>query len=62
MPHRLLLILLLVLTGCASRPAKESEAERRAYERGYGQAVKEQYWILQNQQRAMTPAPTPAKP
>ncbi|MDB6094024.1 MAG: hypothetical protein JWM32_1586 [Verrucomicrobia bacterium] len=54
------LILLLLLGGCASAPVPESDAERKGYERGYGQAVKEQYWIIQNRQRA-TP-PTESKP
>jgi hypothetical protein len=56
----LLLCLLLFLAGCAS-PRREPEAEARAYERGYRQAVKEQYWIIQNQQRG-APPPTPTKP
>lgn len=55
----LLLCLLLLLAGCAS-PRHEPDAE--AYERGYRQAVKEQYWIIQNQQRAAKPAPNPATP
>lgn len=55
-----LLCLLLLLQGCAS-PRREPEAEASAYERGYRQAVKEQYWIIQNQQRSATP-PTPIKP
>jgi hypothetical protein len=51
----LLLLSTLLFTGCAlpARPsAREAEAEARGYERGYRQAVKEQYWIIQNQQRA----------
>ncbi len=57
----LLLCFLLLLTGCASsrRPA---ETESRAYERGYRQAVKEQYWIIQNQQRTAAPAAHLANP
>ena len=53
----LLLFSLTALTGCATfRPAdRESAAEARGYERGYRQAVKEQYWIIQNQQRAEAP-------
>jgi hypothetical protein len=45
-------LLFLALTGCAHspRPTRE-ETEARAYQRGYGQAVKEQYWIIQRQQR-----------
>lgn len=53
----------IFLTGCAttSRPtSRETEAEARGFERGYGQAVKEQYWIIQNQQRqAAVAAPKP---
>jgi len=30
----------------------QSEAERRGYDRALNQAVKQQYWIIQNQQRA----------
>lgn len=52
----LLLLSTLLFTGCAALPARpsvrEAEAEARGYERGYRQAVKEQYWIIQNQQRA----------
>ena len=58
----------ILLTGCAttSRPtARETEAEARGFERGYGQAVKEQYWIIQNQQRqapvAASKPPTPPR-
>jgi hypothetical protein len=56
----LVTICLLLLAGCAS-PRPEPDAEARAYERGYRQAVKEQYWIIQNQQRG-TPPPTQTKP
>ena len=31
----------------------------RGYERGYRQAVKEQYWIIQNQQRTTAPSAAP---
>lgn len=55
------LCLLLFLAGCAS-PRREPDAEAQAYERGYRQAVKEQYWIIQNQQRATAPAPNPTTP
>jgi len=55
----LLLCLILVLTGCASR---QREPDTEAYERGYRQAVKEQYWIIQNQQRADAPSPNPTTP
>jgi len=30
-----------------------SEAEQRGYERAMNQAVKQQYWIIQNQQRSL---------
>jgi hypothetical protein len=55
-----LIIVCLLLTSCAS-PRHEPDAETRAYERGYRQAVKEQYWIIQNQQRT-TSAPNPKTP
>ena len=59
-------LLALALAGCAT-PARLSEreaaAEARGYERGYRQAVKEQYWLIQNQQRRSAPAePNPATP
>jgi hypothetical protein len=65
-PHRLTLLLCLALAGCAT-PARisdrEAAAEARGYERGYRQAVKEQYWLIQNQQRRPAPAePTSATP
>ena len=57
----LLLCLFLFLQGCTfSR--REPDAGTQAYERGYRQAVKEQYWIIQNQQRAAAPAPNPTTP
>lgn len=37
----------------------ENEAERRGYDRAMNQAVKQQYWIIQEQQRA---AKTEARP
>ena len=60
MPARILIVLFcLTFSGCAT-PARlsdrETAAEARGYERGYRQAVKEQYWLIQNQQRR--PAPT----
>ncbi len=55
-----LLLLLLALSGCATT-RREADAEARGYERGYRQAVQEQYWIIQNQQRR-APAPNPAQP
>lgn len=56
-----LICLLLLLQGCAS-PRREPDAGTQAFERGYRQAVKEQYWIIQNQQRAASPAPNPTTP
>lgn len=44
---------LLMLGGCAA-PKRPAEAD--AYARGYRQAVKEQYWIIQNQQRLPSPS------
>ena len=52
---KVIFALMLLLTGCATA-RREKEAEARGYERGYAEAVKEQYWIIQRQQR--TPAPT----
>ena len=65
-PRRLTILLCLALAGCAT-PARladrEAAAEARGYERGYRQAVKEQYWLIQNQQRRPAPAePNPATP
>ena len=65
-PRGLIIFLCLALAGCAT-PSRLSEreaaAEARGYERGYRQAVKEQYWLIQNQQRRPAPAePTPAIP
>jgi uncharacterized protein YceK len=57
-----LLLLVLALGGCATTK-RETEAEARAYERGYRRAVQEQYWIIQNQQHQPTaPAANPEKP
>ena len=51
-------LICLGLVGCAT-PARqtnrEAAAEARGYERGYRQAVKEQYWLIQNQQRRPAP-------
>lgn len=65
-PSRLTIFLCLALAGCAT-PSRLSEreaaAEARGYERGYRQAVKEQYWLIQNQQRRPAPVePNPATP
>jgi len=57
--RRLLPLLLLALVGCATPHHRETDAEARGYERGYRQAVKEQYWIIQNQQRTTAPSAAP---
>jgi hypothetical protein len=51
-------VLTLLLAGCATAP-RDRAAEARGDGRGDGQATKELYWILQNQQRAPAPLPTP---
>jgi hypothetical protein len=60
----LISLICLGLTGCAT-PARQTDreaaAEARGYEHGYRQAVKEQYWLIQNQQRRPAPA-EPATP
>jgi len=66
MPRCLILLWSLALAGCAT-PARlsdrETAAEARGYERSYRQAVEEQYWLIQNQQRQPAPAePNPATP
>jgi len=55
------ILLLLLLGGCATTK-RQTDAETRGYERGYAQAVKEQYWILQSEQRTATPAPNSTHP
>ncbi len=50
MRHSFLLALALVLSGCATTK-RQTDVEQKAYECGYRQAVQEQYWIIQNQQR-----------
>lgn len=59
----LIAILCLLLGGCVSA-SRETAAEARGFERGYGQAMKEQYWRLQDQQRqpAANPTTNPVKP
>ena len=55
----LIALVCLGLAGCATPPRqtdREAAAEARGYERGYRQAVKEQYWLIQNQQRRPAPA------
>lgn len=49
--RRLSLLFLLGLAGCTSPAQRETAAEACGFERGYRQAVQEQYWIIQNQQR-----------
>ncbi len=65
-PRCLILFLCLALAGCATPSRlsdREASAEARGYERGYRQAVKEQYWLIQNQQRRPTPVePNSATP
>lgn len=61
-PSGLIAALCLTLTGCATTAQRDAAAEARGYERGYRQAVKEQYWIIQNQQRRPVPAPNPRNP
>jgi hypothetical protein len=57
-----LILLVFALNGCATTK-RETDAEARGYERGYRQAVQQQYWIIQNQQRRPTaPATNPAQP
>lgn len=60
---RLILCLCALLSGCAMPAARDAAAEVRGYERGYRQAIKEAYWLLQNQQRPpASAAPNPATP
>jgi len=54
-------LFMLLLAGCATSK-RDTEAEARGYERGYRQATKEQYWIIQNQQRSAPPAPANPPP
>ena len=65
-PRCLILLFCLALAGCATSARltdRETAAEARGYERGYRQAVKEQYWLIQNQQRQPALAePNPATP
>ena len=57
-----LILLALALNGCATTK-RETDAEARGYERGYRQAVQEQYWIIQNQQhRPPATEVNPAQP
>lgn len=56
----LALLLATLLSGCATT-RREAAAEARGYERGYAQAVKEHYWMLQDRQRPAAP-PAPSAP
>lgn len=56
----LALVFLTLLSGCATTK-RDAAAEARGFERGYAQAVKEHYWMLQNQQRPPA-TPQPAQP
>lgn len=58
-PRCLIIAVCLTLTGCATTTQRVAAAEARGYERGYRQAVKEQYWIIQNQQRRAVLPETP---
>lgn len=53
---RLMLGFCIILGGCATPASREAAAEARGYERGYRQAVKEHYWLIQQQQRQAVPA------
>jgi hypothetical protein len=58
-------LLCLLLGGCATHARlsdREVAAEARGYERGYRQAVKEQYWLIQNQQRRPAAPPAASNP
>lgn len=62
MRRSLLVALTFVLGGCATA-RRQTDAEARAYERGYRRAVQEQYWIIQNQQhRPSAPTTNPTSP
>ena len=61
-PVRSLLLIVFcgtLLGGCATPAQREAAAEARGYERGYQQAVQEQYWIIQQQQRRSAAAQPP---
>jgi len=53
----ILIAVCIALSGCASRAERERDAERRGFERGYGQAAKESYWQMQQAQRAKPTTP-----
>lgn len=58
-----IVLLCLCIGGCASR-SRDQASEARGYDRGLRQAVKEQYWLIQNVQRhaAEGAAPNPTNP
>lgn len=58
----LMLVSCLLLSGCTVARPREAAAEARGYERGYRQAVKEQYWIIQNLQRPPEARANPRTP
>ena len=61
MRARVLIVLLgFFLGGCATTAQREAAAEARGYERGYRNAVQEQYWIIQQQQRRPSATHLPA--
>jgi hypothetical protein len=51
----LLVLASLGITGCAST----RKAYNSGYDRGRSDAVKQQYWIIQNQQKNTSPTPEP---
>lgn len=53
----ILIAVCIALSGCMSRAERERDAERRGFERGYGQAAKEFYWQMQQAQRAKPTTP-----
>jgi len=57
-----IVVLILISAGCATTAQREAAAEARGYERGYRQAVKEQYRIIQNQQRRPAEQGNPQSP
>lgn len=61
-PRSLIMLLSLLFAGCTSPRQREADAEARGYERGRTQAMKEQYWIIQNQQRRPVEAPQSPNP
>lgn len=58
----LMIGLCFLLTGCATRGARDAAAEARGYARGLQQAVKEEYWRIQDRQRDRDRTTTPILP